>query len=78
MAEPAWVADVAAGIEVLDELIEHPILEEQFDRAKGVLRDVPPEVLGVLDLLPQIGYGEIGQCCHTGHRAYPPFRGGVK
>ncbi len=58
---------VAGGVEIVDELVVHAVFEEELDGAEGMLRDVAPHSLGILDLLPEIGYGEIGQCCHTGH-----------
>ncbi|HXX38541.1 MAG TPA: hypothetical protein VEP50_10415 [bacterium] len=45
----------------------HAILEQQLHSAQGVLGDIPPQALRVLDLAPEVGYGEIGQCWHTGH-----------
>ncbi len=67
VAAAAIGADVAAGLEVVDEFLMHAILEEQLDGAEGLLGDVAPEGGGVLDLPPQIGYGKVGQWSHTGH-----------
>jgi hypothetical protein len=67
MAAAAWIADIATGVEILDELVVHAVLKQELDGAKRVLRDVAPEVVRVLDLLPEMGYREVGQCWHTGH-----------
>jgi hypothetical protein len=55
------------GIQIVGKFVMHAILEQELDGAEGVLGEVSPEVLRILDPSPQIGYGEIGQCWHTGH-----------
>lgn len=67
IAAAVRMADEAAGVEVVDELVMHAIFEEELHSAQGVLGDIPPQALRVLDLAPEVGYGEIGQCWHTGH-----------
>jgi hypothetical protein len=54
-------------MEIVREFVVHAILEQELNGAEGVLGDVAPEGVRILDLLPQMGYGEIGQCWHTGH-----------
>jgi len=67
IAPAGIMAGIASRVEIVDQFIVHAILEEELDGTQGVLGDIPPEVLGVLDPSPQIGYREIGQCWHTGH-----------
>jgi len=46
---------VAAGIQMIDQLVMHPILEQELHRSQGFAGDIAPQGRLVLDLLPQIG-----------------------
>ena len=75
IAAAVGAAVVGGGFQIVGQFVFHAVFEETFHRAETFPRDVPPEGGFVLDLLPQIRYGEIGQCWHTGHgRILLPMR----
>lgn len=58
---------VGVGLEMSGQFLLHAIFQEELDGAQALARDIAPDGRFVLDLLPQIGYGKVGQCWHTGH-----------
>lgn len=74
VAQPAAAGDarVALRLEIGGEFIMQAILQEQLHRALHLDGQIPPDLLGVLDLLPEVGYAQLGQqLCVTGHGTYP-------
>lgn len=70
----AGAAGVALGPQIGSELVMEGILQEELERARGVRGEIAPERGRVVDLLPEVGYGEFGQELRaTDHGVSSPF-----
>jgi len=71
-AAAAGDALVAFCLEIGGEFVMQAILQEQLHRALHLDGQIPPDLLGVLDRLPEVGYAQVGQKLRaTGHGTYP-------